>query len=159
MDQHLLHYVLTCTQRFLPVWGTRRRYPAPTHSQLQAHAVSSQHQLLPLCMEIITVCMQVAIAKHGLQTLLTTNYYFTEVLSQGVALDPASEQKLVWLCGGILSNIALHPNNRSAPPSCAWPGKPSAVEPLCIVILQHGMSAEILCMGLSPNHTWEEHAH
>lgn len=58
---------------------------------------------------------QVGIAKHGLQTLLTTNYYFTEVLSQGGFPDPQLEQKLVWLCGGILSNIALHPNNRLGP--------------------------------------------
>ncbi|KAL0031473.1 hypothetical protein WJX77_002181 [Trebouxia sp. C0004] len=55
---------------------------------------------------------QVGIAKHGLQTLLSTNYYFTDVLSDGL-LDKEAEQKLVWLCGGILSNIALHPNNRT----------------------------------------------
>lgn len=61
----------------------------------------------------MVVALQVAIAKHGLQTLLTINYYFTEVLSQGDMPDPQLEQKLVWLCGGILSNIALHPNNRS----------------------------------------------
>ena len=60
------------------------------------------------------VCLQVAIAKHGLQTLLSINYYFTEVLSQRGMSDLQLEQKLVWLCGGILSNIALHPNNRSA---------------------------------------------
>ena len=56
-------------------------------------------------------CLQVGIAKHGLQTLLSTNYYFTDVLCDGL-LDKEPEQKLVWLCGGILSNIALHPNNR-----------------------------------------------
>ena len=53
------------------------------------------------------------IAKHGLATLLSTNYYFTDLLTGGL-LDKEPEQKLVWLCGGILSNIALHPNNRSA---------------------------------------------
>ena len=57
--------------------------------------------------------MQVLIAKHGLSTLLSTNYYFTDVLSDGL-LDKEPEQKLVWLCGGILSNIALHADNRSA---------------------------------------------
>ncbi|DBA90981.1 TPA: hypothetical protein ACH3X2_004190 [Trebouxia sp. C0005] len=55
---------------------------------------------------------QVGIAKHGLQTVLSINYYFTAVLSDGL-LDKEPEQKLVWLCGGILSNIALHPNNRT----------------------------------------------
>ena len=61
--------------------------------------------------------MQVAIAKHGLQTLLSTNYYFTELLSSDM-LDKEPEQKLVWLCGGILSNVALHPNNRYAALHC-----------------------------------------
>ena len=60
------------------------------------------------------VCdVQVVIAKHGLTTLLSTNYYFTDLLTGGGLLDKEPEQKLVWLCGGILSNIALHPNNRS----------------------------------------------
>jgi len=54
----------------------------------------------------------VAIAKHGLQTLLSANYYFTDLLSSDGLLQKEPEQKLVWLCGGILSNIALHPNNR-----------------------------------------------
>lgn len=58
--------------------------------------------------------VQVVIAKHGLSTLLSTNYYFTDLLTGGF-LDKEPEQKLVWLCGGILSNIALHPNNRSVP--------------------------------------------
>ena len=56
--------------------------------------------------------MQVAIAKHGMQTLLSVNYYFTDLLSSGGLIDKEPEQKLVWLCGGILSNIALHPDNR-----------------------------------------------
>ncbi|KAL3152291.1 hypothetical protein ABBQ32_001362 [Trebouxia sp. C0010 RCD-2024] len=55
---------------------------------------------------------QVVIAKHGLTSLLSTNYYFTDLLTGGL-LDREPEQKLVWLCGGILSNIALHPNNRT----------------------------------------------
>lgn len=58
--------------------------------------------------------VQVVIAKHGLSSLLSTNYYFTDLLTGGL-LDKEPEQKLVWLCGGILSNIALHPNNRSGP--------------------------------------------
>lgn len=58
--------------------------------------------------------VQVVIAKHGLSGLLSTNYYFTDLLTGGGGLlDKEPEQKLVWLCGGILSNIALHPNNRS----------------------------------------------
>ena len=56
---------------------------------------------------------QVSIAKHGMQMLLSTNYYFTDLLSSGGLMDKEPEQKLVWLCGGILSNIALHPDNRS----------------------------------------------
>ena len=65
---------------------------------------------------VVWLRMQVVIAKHGLSSLLSTNYYFTDLLTGGL-FDKEPEQKLVWLCGGILSNIALHPNNRSGPPS------------------------------------------
>ncbi len=80
------------------------------------------------------------IAKHGLQTLLSTNYYFTDVLSDGL-LDKEPEQKLVWLCGGILSNIALHPNNRCPAlllvvPLCSFTSCP----PLLFVLCSSGVS-------------------
>ncbi|KAK9816567.1 hypothetical protein WJX72_002063 [[Myrmecia] bisecta] len=54
---------------------------------------------------------QVAIAQMGLVTLLATNYYFTGLLSGGEAGE--LEQRVVWLCGGILQNLALHPENRT----------------------------------------------
>ena len=55
--------------------------------------------------------LQVQIAKHALKTLLATNYRFTELVASGAVTDGA-EQRIVWLCSGILTNIALHPNNR-----------------------------------------------
>lgn len=118
---------------------------------------------------------QVAIAKHGLQTLLSTNYYFSDLLSAGL-LEPEHEQKLVWLCGGILSNIALHPHNRcptllailpcSALPCPGLPCFPSALDssahcsalPCHPSALLHGLSCGAIalpirclsCPGLPP---------
>ncbi len=90
-------------------------------------------------------CVQVGIAKHGLQTLLSTNYYFTDVLSDGL-LDKETEQKLVWLCGGILSNVALHPNNRCPAlllnaPLCFFSSCPS----LLFVLPSPGLSFALPC--------------
>lgn len=78
-----------------------------------------------------SVHLQVAIAKHGLQTLLGMNYYFTEVLSKDGLLDHDLEQRLVWLCGGILSNIALHPNNRWGPIAVLNSRSHAACPPWC----------------------------
>eukprot|EP00891_Asterochloris_glomerata_P005689 jgi/Astpho2/5689/fgenesh1_pg.00079_%23_100_t len=58
-----------------------------------------------------SLIMHVQIAKHALKTLLATNYRFTELAASGAVTDGA-EQRIVWLCSGILTNIALHPNNR-----------------------------------------------
>ena len=55
--------------------------------------------------------LQVQIAKHALKTLLATNYRFTELVASG-AVTEGAEQRIVWLCSGILTNIALHPDNR-----------------------------------------------
>lgn len=81
------------------------------------------------------------IAKHGLSTLLSTNYYFTDLLTGGL-LDKEPEQKLVWLCGGILSNIALHPNNRSDSIPCR------ALQFMCL-IKYHMIHRHCMCPGYS----------
>ena len=96
----LAHFILTLRSISLPVTGRLDRFTcwSPGMPWLAPKPVP-----LPL--------LQVQIAKHALKTLLATNYRFTELVASGAVTDGA-EQRIVWLCSGILTNIALHPNNR-----------------------------------------------
>lgn len=54
--------------------------------------------------------LQVEVCKKSMALLLSTNFYFTELLQTGETNE--QEQRVLALCCGILQNCALHPSNR-----------------------------------------------